>query len=238
MHFNIFKTAAWQLILQADVMCWILLLGLFVASVFCIAIIAFKFAAFRSERRFLDMLIQRMRSVRTFTDLIAVSKECRDGIGGRLLISGLTELKDMLDAASKKKNGAPGEETNSSLRPNDIEILERVLGQEIDGLIMEQESYLPVLSTSAAVGPLIGLFGTIWGLIHSFIDISQEKSADIATVAPGLAEVLMTTLGGLVVAIPALIAFHYFASQVRKFDYQLNQLGDNFLSIVKQTFVK
>jgi biopolymer transport protein TolQ len=57
-------------------------------------------------------------------------------------------------------------------------------------------------------------------------------------VAPGLAEALVATLAGLIVAIPALIAFHYFAYQVRKFDYNLSILQEKFLGIVKQTFVK
>ena len=64
----------------------------------------------------------------------------------------------------------------------------------LDDMIGNEESYLPVLSTSAAISPLLGLFGTVWGLIHSFISISQRGSADIVTVAPGIAEALITTL--------------------------------------------
>ncbi len=235
MQFNIFKTAAWQLIVQADPMCWIILLGLFATSVFCIAIVAFKYFSFRSERRKLEALVARMRSVRSFTDLITVSKEFRDGMGGKFLLSALSELKVLLDAAGKKKQG---DETSAVLSDRDVDILENEMVRSVGELIAEQETYLPVLSTAAVSAPLVGLFGTIWGLIHSFIDISQEKSADIATVAPGLAEALIVTLGGLAVAIPALISFHYFSTRVRTFEQQLNDLGDRFLIVVKQTFVK
>jgi len=238
MHFNIFKTAAWQLIVQADPMCWIILLGLFATSVFCVAIIAFKYFSFRAERRKLEALVLRMKTVRSFTDLIAVSKEYREGIGGTFLLSALSELKLLLDCASKRQHVGTSEEATPVLAEIDVDVLENGLVQSVSDLIAEQETYLPVLSTSAAAAPLVGLFGTIWGLIHAFIDISQEKSADIATVAPGLAEALIVTLGGLVVAIPALIFFHYFATKVRSFEHKLNDLGDRFLIVVKQTFVK
>jgi biopolymer transport protein TolQ len=172
-----------------------------------------------------------MQTVRSFADLVAVGKECHDGhayqgIGGSFLTTALSELKILLD------------EKNPVLTDRDIAILESELIRSVGDLITRQEEYLPVLSTSAMAAPLVGLFGTIWGLIHAFIDISQEKSADIATVAPGLAEALIVTLGGLAVAIPALISFHYFATKVRSFDHQLNDIGDRFLNIIKQTFVK
>ena len=59
-------------------------------------------------------------------------------------------------------------------------------------------------------------FGTVWGLIHAFMGIAQQKSADISAVAPGIAEALITTLGGLIIAIPALVMFNYLTSEVRK----------------------
>lgn len=226
MHFNIFNTAVWQLIRRSDPMSWFILLGLFATSIFCIAIIAFKYFSFRTERRKLEALALRIKKAYTFNDLITISKEFRDGIGGRFLLSALSELKILLD------------EKSPVLSQAQLAILENELMQSIGNLIAEQEAYLPVLSTSAISAPLVGLFGTIWGLIHAFIDISQEKSADIATVAPGLAEALIVTLGGLIVAIPALISFHYFATKIRAFDHQLNDIGDRFLNIMKQTFVK
>jgi biopolymer transport protein TolQ len=238
MHFNIFKTVAWQLIIQSDPMCWFILLALFTTSVFCIAITAFKYFLFRAEHRKFEALTQRMKAVRSFTDLINASKEFRDGVGGRFLLVALSELKILLDAAGKKKQAAVSDDATPHLSDRDIVILESELVSAAGRLVIELEAYMPILSTSAVTAPLVGLFGTIWGLIHSFIDISQEKSADIATVAPGLAEALIVTLAGLIVAIPSLIAFHYFATHVRKFEHQLNDLGDRFLNIAKQTFIK
>ena len=72
-----------------------------------------------------------------------------------------------------------------------------------------------MLSVSAAVSPLLGLFGTVWGLVHAFVRIGELQTADIATVAPGIAEALITTLAGLMVAIPALVMYHYVANKIR-----------------------
>lgn len=235
MSLNIFKTEAWQLIAKADMMCWLILTGLFIASIFCIAIIIYKCILFRREQIALDSLRKAIKNIHSFSDLVAVSKEHKDGMGGAFLIAALTELKALLDMAGKREMGSEG---STMLSDREISILEGEMVGILGHIISEQEVYLPFLSTSAVAAPLIGLFGTIWGLIHSFMDISREKSADIATVAPGLAEALIVTLAGLIVAIPALIAFHFFASRIRKFDHHLNDIGDRFLNIVKYTFTK
>jgi len=103
---------------------------------------------------------------------------------------------------------------------------------------MEGEKYLPILGTSAAVAPLVGLFGTIWGLCHAFVRISQLKTADIAVVAPGIAEALLTTLAGLVVAIPAMIFFHYFSNKLRKLEGHIIIVSDSFFDSVRRIFIK
>ena len=97
---------------------------------------------------------------------------------------------------------------------------------------------LSILSTSAAVSPLLGLFGTVWGLIHAFIRISERQSADIATVAPGIAEALITTLTGLAVAVPSLIMFNYCRSQVGKIEQMFLTLSDNFIVKIQKFVIK
>jgi len=240
MEFSFFKGAVWQLIKQMDWIAIGILIALFCLSVFCVAIIAFKSIAFRYQRKQLALLQSRLRHVKTFSEIIAIGKELRDGIGGKLLMRNLAELRNLLDRQPQKRSpfDQPEETSAATLTTSDIEILEASVAQSIDALLLEEEIYLPILSTSAVVSPLVGLFGTIWGLIHAFVDISQEKSADIATVAPGMAEALIVTLAGLIVAIPAMIAFHYFSNQLRKIDFQLNEIGEKFLHTVKQTFVK
>ena len=72
----------------------------------------------------------------------------------------------------------------------------------------------------------------ITGLIHSFMDISQKQAADISTVAPGIAEALITTLGGLLVAIPATVMYYYLKGQIHQLEERLYSMADTFMSIV------
>lgn len=232
MHFNIFKSPAWQLIMQSDWVCSFILLSLFALSIFCVAIIIYKIVAFRLHMRQLNSLLSRIKRTSKFQDIVAASKDHQDGIGGEFLQAILGELKIILEKHAK--NGSVS--SSKSITPDEIEMLETSIQQEIANILEEEESYFTVLFTSASASPLIGLFGTIWGLIHSFIDIAQEKSADITTVAPGLAEALITTLAGLIVAIPALIAYHFLTRQAHKIEFALYELGDRFIKILKQTF--
>ena len=224
----IFGSPAWQLIIQADWMTKFVLLALFFLSVACISIVAFKFLMFKKEKNLNNQLFIKIKSVKTFNELLNVGKNFKECSGGKFLIQNLKELKTFF-------NDQEGEQ---KLNLQDLEYLELTINQTIEQLIMENESYLPILGTSAAVSPLVGLFGTVWGLIHAFVNISQEKSADISVVAPGIAEALTTTLAGLMVAIPAMIAFHYFSNELRKQEQQLDHLADKYLSIIKKTFLK
>jgi biopolymer transport protein TolQ len=230
MEFSFFKSAAWQLIRQMDFVAILILLGLFCASVLCIAIIAFKYSAFRKHRIQLKLLLKRLKHTRSLNELVSAGKEFAQSLGGKLLQDNLAAMQMILDA-----HAAPNQQ---GLDKNDIDQLELIGNQNLDTLLLEEENHLPILSASASVAPLVGLFGTIWGLIHAFIDISQEKSADIATVAPGMAEALIVTLAGLIVAIPAMIAFFYFSTQLRKFEFYLSEINDTFLQRAKQTFLR
>lgn len=226
MSLNIFNSAAWQLILQSDWVCRLVLLGLFVASVFCTAITIYKIIIFSRQILQLKNLLRKLKQIDTFQGLIDVSRECRGSFGGNLLHLNLNELKNILE----KQKGESKNLTNIQ-----IEKFEFYAENNINSILEEDELYLPALASSAAASPLVGLFGTIWGLIHSFIDIGQEKSVDISTVAPGLAEALITTLAGLIVAIPALIAYHYLTRQLHKIEVLLADVNDRFKRIVIET---
>ena len=225
-----FGNSAWGLVWQSDFMTKLVLLLLFFLSTLCVAIIIYKYQTIKKQRRRVKALSLRMRGVRTFSGLIEISKEFKDCIGGKFLMQNLNELHELL----KDSNGTA---EKSRLTLEQMEFLELAVDQSVDQLLIEEETYLPILGTSAAVSPLIGLFGTVWGLIHAFINIGHYKSADITIVAPGIAEALTTTLAGLIVAIPAMIAFHYFSNELRKLEQQLENISGRFYNILKQTFV-
>lgn len=228
----LFKSPLWQVIAISDwISKYIILLGLFILSIICTAIVIYKYLRFRKETQATQHVITQIKKAKTLSDLAFISKTFGYSTAGMLLAQSMQRLKSMID----NKNTQTTNSSMVKLSAPDIELLEASVNQEIDTMIMEEEYYLPILGTSSAVAPLIGLFGTIWGLIHSFISISQEKTADIATVAPGIAAALLTTLAGLTVAIPTMIAFHYFSNTLRKREALFLDISDTFLAIVKQS---
>lgn len=114
-----------------------------------------------------------------------------------------------------------------------LERYQEMLDQEVEEAIREQQKGLAFLGVSAAAAPLVGLFGTIWGLINAFVGIGVAKSADLAVIAPGIAEALLTTLFGLIVAIPALVAFHFLSGKTRIFEQLLFRLVDRLVYIAQ-----
>jgi len=78
------------------------------------------------------------------------------------------------------------------------------------------EKYLTFLATTGSTAPFIGLFGTVWGIMNSFMGIGRIGAASLAVVAPGIAEALIATAAGLVAAIPAVVAYNYFLSRTRR----------------------
>lgn len=241
MKFPFFNSVIWQLVKQMDLIAILILLGLLILSILCIAIIALKYSLFKKHQQLLKEFAQRLRHAKTVSEITSISKEYKDTLGGKVIITGLQEMRLLLDKNMKRKTPSDSsleKEADLFLTTQDLSVIEETSERCIEEVVYNEETYLPILGTSAATAPLVGLFGTIWGLIHAFVDISQEKSADIATVAPGMAEALIVTLAGLIVAIPALIAFHYFSNEVKKITALLYQAHDRFLSVVRQTLIK
>lgn len=102
------------------------------------------------------------------------------------------------------------------------------LSREIDSL----ESRLPFLATAGSISPYIGLFGTVWGIMNSFIALGQVQQATLAMVAPGIAEALIATAIGLFAAIPAVIAYNRFSNQVEKIENSYGIFMEEFSAIL------
>ena len=94
------------------------------------------------------------------------------------------------------------------------------------------EKHLPFLATVGSTSPYIGLFGTVWGIMHSFRGLANSSQATLATVAPGISEALVATAMGLFAAIPAVMAYNRFAARVDVFGKRYDTFVDEFSSIL------
>ena len=104
------------------------------------------------------------------------------------------------------------------------------LSREVDQL----EQSLPFMATVGSISPYIGLFGTVWGIMNSFIAIGSAENATLAQVAPGIAEALVATAMGLFAAIPAVMAYNRFSHKVEKLENSYGNFMDEFSSILQR----
>ena len=99
------------------------------------------------------------------------------------------------------------------------------MNRELENL----ETHIPFLGTVGSISPYIGLFGTVWGIMNSFIGIAQTQTTNLAVVAPGIAEALLATAIGLVAAIPAVVIYNVFARQIGGFKAMLGDVAAQVL---------
>lgn len=111
-----------------------------------------------------------------------------------------------------------------------VDNVRHALNQGVSTEMSHLRSSLPFLATTANTAPFIGLFGTVWGIMHSFHSIGSAKSASLATVAPGISEALIATAIGLAVAIPATVGYNAFQSQLETVNTLLVNFASSFLT--------
>jgi biopolymer transport protein TolQ len=107
---------------------------------------------------------------------------------------------------------------------------DRVVSHILQDQISKHETYLPFLATTGNTTPFIGLLGTVMGIIDAFQEIGKSGTASISAVAPGIAEALVATAAGLFTAIPAVIAYNYFLSRIRRASFRTEGFSIEFLN--------
>ena len=154
----------------------------------------------------------------------------------RVFKAAFMELQRIADSALGGGKGPIG--SGTSTRLSGIDNLERSLRKSIEAELAIAESRLNFLATTGSTAPFVGLLGTVIGIMSSFSNIAASGSASLAVVAPGISEALFSTAVGLFAALPAVAAFNYYISQVRRLEMDLNSFGSDFLNIAKRNFFK
>ena len=113
----------------------------------------------------------------------------------------------------------------------------RAMNLAMNREIEDLENRIPFLATVASISPYIGLFGTVWGIMHAFMGLSGAKQATLQMVAPGIAEALIATAIGLFAAIPAVMAYNRLSLRVNKLEQNYGNFIDEFTTILhRQAF--
>jgi biopolymer transport protein TolQ len=149
----------------------------------------------------------------------ALAKRLPHGALPRLFMRGMHFVSDARDRNQQNRERSPGRDAEShTLSGSQIETLRLVLDAEAATERDRLGRYLPWLATIGSASPLIGLFGTVLGIIEAFIGIATKGSGNLSAVAPGVAEALIATAGALAVAIPATFGYNIFASKLNRVD--------------------
>ena len=136
----------------------------------------------------------------------------------------------------KRRTEAGGDAAAPETHIGDIESIERALSRARTMAVTEMENKVPFLATTASSAPFIGLFGTVWGIMNSFRNIGAKGAANLATVAPGIAEALVATAIGLVAAIPAVMGYNYLSRRIRVISAEMETFTNDFLNIIRRRF--
>ncbi len=139
-------------------------------------------------------------------------------------------------AKLRRRRSEQGGEAAAETSLGDLESIERALSRARTTATTEMEDKVPFLATTASAAPFIGLFGTVWGIMNSFRNIGAKGAANLATVAPGIAEALVATAIGLVAAIPAVMAYNYLSRRIRVLSAEMEMFASDFLNIIRRRF--
>jgi biopolymer transport protein TolQ len=208
------------LIVNADPIVQAVMAILVLASVACWAITVEKLMRFGSLRR-----AARNFETAVQADALLSSPKAGEGVQAAILSAAARERKDGID---------PGE-SRYEFRVR----LEMVMRQAMAQQLRQVEPGLPFLATVGSAAPFIGLFGTVWGIMNSFTAIAGSNDTSLAVVAPGIAEALFATALGLVAAIPAVVLYNKFSTDLgrlaQRFNVAINEAARQFSRTTTQS---
>lgn len=210
-----------HLFLQAHIVVQIVMAGLVLSSVWSWAIILQKLFSFSNARRDADRFEQQFWSGQSLDDLYAVLSQSRSRSMAALFVAAMREWKRSMEGNSRPLPGV-------QLR------VEKVMDVSINREMERLENRLLFLATVGSTAPFVGLFGTVWGIMSSFQAIAQSKNTNLAVVAPGIAEALFATALGLLAAIPAVIFYNKFSSELSRHGQRLESFADEFSAILSR----
>lgn len=211
-----------EILKQGTVSTFVIVGLMFILSIGVWAILVQKWLANRSRKKSFAKWREQMGERPTFQDLLKQSKNIPDSPMGRITKAALSEMEGLSAYVSYDSLEHRGELVREST--------ERALDIEKD----QNERGLVFLAFASATGPLIGLLGTVWGIMDSFYQIGKQGSGNITVVAPGIAEALLATMAGLLVAIPASVGYNAFTGFNRKAESLMLNFGSELVSLFKR----
>ena len=214
--------SAINLFMRADWVVRGVMIGLAIASLWSWAIILDKLVRFAALNGAANRFEEEVASGRSLEDVAADAGERPSSPLPRMLQAALREWREA------RSRGAASD-TQAALL---IQRVDRVLDAIVAREGAKAEDGLGVLAIVATASPFVGLFGTVWGIMHAFQAIAVQKNTNLSVVAPSIAEALFATAIGLAAAIPAYIAYNKFSTDAGKFSGRLESFADDLSTAI------
>lgn len=191
----------WGMFMAADYIVKAVMIGLVTASLVTLIIWVAKSMQLSGARAQANKALREVLKAGSLDD-VAKIMEKRRGVGAILVEAAAEEMRVSRDLAGRVDPAGIKERVSSRLSRIEVAAGRRM------------SRSLGVLASVGSVGPFVGLFGTVWGIMNAFIGIAETQTTNLAVVAPGIAEALLATAFGLVAAIPAVVIYNAFARSV------------------------
>ncbi|MEQ8896276.1 MAG: protein TolQ [Roseovarius sp.] len=211
----------WALFARATIVVKLVMLMLIVASFWAWSIIIQKIITYRRARAEAERFDARFWSGDPLDELFDEIGSDPSGQSERVFAAGMMEWR-----RSHRDDGGLIPGATSRIDRN----MDVAVAKEADSL----QSGLSVLATVGSTAPFIGLFGTVWGIMHAFIGIAEQQNTNIAVVAPGIAEALLATGLGLLAAIPAVIFYNKLSGDSDRIVAGYEAFADEFSTILSR----
>ena len=195
------ELSPWSMFLSADLLVKAVMIGLFFASLVTWTILIAKTVQLSRARRQVNEALARIAPSRSLREA-QVALGTTDNVLGALLAAATEEI-----AMSRDSGSEAGIKERAASRFSDIVRVEARAARY----------GMSIIATIGATAPFVGLFGTVWGIMNSFIGISKAQTTNLAVVAPGIAEALLATAVGLAAAIPAVIIYNHFSRATKAY---------------------
>lgn len=212
-----------EIVASAGPVVKLVMLVLVAFSIASWAIIIIKYRYLKKATRQSAEFIDYFWKSRDLSSAFNKAKQLTGSPVARVFRIGYNELK--------KVSSDEGRSVKSENRHAVVNV-ERALRRAINSETTNMSSLVSFLATAGNTAPFIGLFGTVWGIMSSFSEIGRMGSANLAVVAPGISEALVATAIGLVVAIPAVIAYNSFVSRINTLEAELHGFAADLLNII------
>jgi len=193
------ELSPWSMFLAADILVKAVMIGLAFASLVTWTIFIAKTIELSMVRRALRTALGRIGDAKSLAD-------AQRALGNKDSV-----LSSLLAAALREARLSAGISSDAGIKERAASSFAEIVRAEARRIHLG----MGVLATIGATSPFVGLFGTVWGIMNSFIGISKSQTTNLAVVAPGIAEALLATAFGLAAAIPAVIIYNHFARRTK-----------------------